>query len=286
MRYSLRKSKYVSSVVMEMFLLLVIVTLIIWQSQAWISQNRVQRIRNMAVVMAEGFGREPSPLNIPNSGKSPRRKKRYWEQQNEKVRDKSKNKNYVYVKMKGHSSIGDGRAKLGFKHMVEEALDKPKPPSPTDPCGCGSGSRYRQCCGSLHQTLIDNNNDFSPEQVLRARYTAHKYGLTQYIIESSHPKNPDFIYHMEESKATRNSGTKRWKRDIMTMTELYSFEGIEVVDVKTEGDVSSIIFRTLLQEHNEDANYVPVEENAVFLRAGGRWLYHDGETSPAAPSVL
>lgn len=235
--------------------------------------------------LAEGFGREPSPLNIPNSGKSPRRKKKYWEQQNEKVRDKTKNKNYVYIKMKGHSSIGDGRAKLGFRKREEEDPDRPRPPPPTEPCGCNSGDSYRQCCGSLHQTLVAKNNDFSPEQVLRARYTAHKYALPQYVIESSHPKNPDYIYHMEEAKATKNSGTRRWSRDITAMSTLYSFEGIEIVDVNTEGDVCNIIFRTLLREKDDAANFIPVEENAVFLRTGGRWLYQDGESEEPEETI-
>ena len=251
----------------------------------YIPRLRSKGARSVLKMGAEGFGREPSPLNIPNSGKSPRRKKRYWEQQNEKVRDKTKNKNYVYVKMKGHSSIGDGRAKLGFRKQEEEDPDRPRPPPPTEPCGCNSGASYRQCCGSLHQTLVVNNNDFTPEQVLRARYTAHKYALPQYIIESSHPKNPDYIYHMEEAKATKNSGTKRWTRDIMAMSSLYNFAGIEIVDVNTEGDVSNIIFRTLLQENDDNASFIPVEENAVFLRAGGRWLYQDGETEEPEEAV-
>ena len=208
-------------------------------------------------------------MNIPNSGKSPRRKKKFWEKQNEKVRDKSKNKNYVYVKMKGHSSIGDGRAKLDSANGRRKTLINPRPPPPTEPCGCNSGASYRQCCGFLHQSLSVNSNDITPEQVLRARFTAHKYALPKFIIESSHPKNPDYIYHIEEARATRSSGIKRWSRDIVAMSALYSFEGIEIVNVSIEGDVCNIIFRTLLREKHDNTNFLPIEENAVFLRVGG-----------------
>lgn len=249
---------------------------------AWVAVHVTRRPKGPHKLhMIEGFGREPSPLNIPNSGKSPRRKKKFWEKQNSKVRDKTKDTRYVYVKMKGHSSIGDGRAKRGYKKFKDEEEDPNalKPPSPTDPCGCNSGKSYRQCCGTLHQTFVAGSDvEAGPEEVLRARYTAHKYGLPSFIIDSSHPKNPDYIYHMVEAKATKNSGTRRWTRDILAMSNTYHFKGLEVVDVSTEGDVSNVIFRTLLQENNDEANYIPIEENAVFLRAGGRWLYQDGET--------
>ena len=46
----------------------------------YIPRLRSKGARSVLKMGAEGFGREPSPLNIPNSGKSPRRKKRYWEQ--------------------------------------------------------------------------------------------------------------------------------------------------------------------------------------------------------------
>ena len=246
------------------------------------------RVGSRNLMMIEGFGREPSPLNIPNSGKSPRRKKKFWEKQNSKVRDKTKDTRYVYVKTKGHSSIGDGRAKRGYKKFQDEEEDLYvlKPPSPTDMCGCNSGKSYRQCCGSLHQTFVAGTDaGATPEQVLRARYTAHKYGLSSFIIDSSHPKNPDYIYHMVEAKATKNSGTKRWQRDILAMSNTYQFKGLEIVDVSTEGDVSNVIFRTLLQENSEEGNYIPIEENAVFLRAGGRWMYQDGETDEPEEAV-
>ena len=83
---------------------------------------------------------------------------------------------------------------------------------------------------------------------------------------------------MEEAKATKNSGTKRWMRDIFAMSNSYQFEGLEIVNISTEGDVCNVVFRTLLLDKQKEGNYIPIEENSTFLRLGGRWLYQDGES--------
>lgn len=58
-------------------------------------------------------------------------------------------------------------------------------------CPCGSGDPYMKCCGVLHKKL----NAFmkaTPEQVVRARYTAYAKREIDFIIKSTHPKNKSF----------------------------------------------------------------------------------------------
>jgi uncharacterized protein YchJ len=237
--------------------------------------------------MTEGFGREPSPLNIPNSGKSPKRKKTFWETQNFKKRDKTKNKKYVYLNLHGaHSSIGDGRHKLkGFySDKYSEAEEGAiKLPGPTELCACDSGHTYRQCCGLHHQSLVNvafngQNEVVGPTDILKARYSAYKYGLSHYVIESSHPKNPDYIKFIQEAQAKKRPGSKRWERVILDMTKKFNFMGLDIVNIDTRGDTSNIIFRTLLQEKEEESTFMAIEERATFLKVAGRWLYLEGET--------
>ena len=127
--------------------------------------------------------------------------------------------------MKGHSSIGDGR-KLGSGRRKKTGQASSS--SSNWPCGCNSGAAIASAVVRYTRPVVNNNDG----EVLRAP-TRHISMPPTVHCGSSHPQNPDYIYHMEEAKATKNSGTKRWTRDIMAMSSLYNFAGIEIVDVNT-----------------------------------------------------
>lgn len=163
---------------------------------------------------------------------------------------------------------------------------------PASPCGCGSGSAYSKCCGVQHMSFESSN---TPEQVLRARYTAFKYGLADYIIDSTHTSNEDFQKFMVAARATKRSGAERWKREILQLKEKedLGFLGIDVVSTEVIGDFATVIFRALFlqgasavtdaggaeEEEGEDG-FLAVEEKSLFERTGaGKWLYKDGETT-------
>ena len=135
--------------------------------------------------------------------------------------------------------------------------------TPNSPCGCGSGLEYRQCCGVQHLGLEQSN---TPDQVLRARYTAFKYGIADYIIDSSHPTAEDYQRYMVEARASKRSGSERWKREILQLShkEGLLYLGLEVVSTEVTGDFATVIFRALFRQ--EDGAYMAVEENALFRR--------------------
>jgi len=134
----------------------------------------------------------------------------------------------------------------------------------------------------------------TPEQVLRARYTAFKYGLADYIIESSHPACEDYVKYMVEARASKRSGAERWKREIVSLHERENlgYLGLEVVSSEVKGDVATVIFRAVFLQGPEEQSqrdskaegggeeeaFYAVEERSVFVRAGGKWLYQEGET--------
>ena len=95
------------------------------------------------------------------------------------------------------------------------------PPHSAQLCTCGSGKTYSDCCGRLHNVVHSPHKDvgsnaihtvhaaassslssFRAEEMLRARYTAYKHGLTDFIIATTHPLNegtpalPSFSTHI------------------------------------------------------------------------------------------
>ena len=92
------------------------------------------------------------------------------------------------------------------------------PPHNAQLCTCGSGKTYSDCCGRLHNVVLSPHKDvgtnaihtvhaaassslslFRAEEMLRARYTAYKHGLADFIIATTHPMNegdPNHILHL------------------------------------------------------------------------------------------
>jgi hypothetical protein len=69
-------------------------------------------------------------------------------------------------------------------------------------CPCGSGETYAACCGKLH-TDVNSYRIASPEQVVRARYSAYAKKRPDFLMASTHPLNKNF-----------DSDLTRWKDSI------------------------------------------------------------------------
>lgn len=138
------------------------------------------------------------------------------------------------------------------------------------PCPCGSGLGYMKCCGVIHK----DPKAFSmatPEQVVRARYSAYAKREIDFIIGSTHPLNKDFM-----------TDIKHWREKIDTNC----FDNFEL----TKCD---ILEETMEQEHIAKVKFiarmiqVDIREKTAFMetstfeRAGkhirdGAWLYRSG----------
>lgn len=182
------------------------------------------------------------------------------------------------------------------------------------PCSCASGKTYGDCCGVLHHAVTNAAtssgstsefaihsaaaaalSSFSAEEMLRARYTAYKHGVSDFIIASTHPGSEDYVKFVEELPATRKSGYQRWTKEIMQMTDQFDYLGLRVVQVDDDPSkaVASVVFQALFRQ--EDGAYLAVEENALFRRYTGlvrepykgRVKYNDAGPNPmlSAPEV-
>ena len=147
-------------------------------------------------------------------------------------------------------------------------------------CSCGSGLPYSKCCQPLHSW--ENKETPSPEDVLRARYTGYKHGIVDYIIESTHPRNPEYDKYINLDFTREGKGSKKWGKAILRVACDYLHCGLKVIKSSVDEELcfATVTFQTLLKE--VDGSYIATEEHSRFTknRHGGRqntWLYLDGE---------
>ncbi len=120
--------------------------------------------------------------------------------------------------------------------------------SPTR-CPCGSGLTYPECCGRLHDgTAVAA----TAEQLMRSRYSAFAVGDAAYLLATWDPAT--------RPRALELDPAVRW-----TGLEVLATTGGGLFDA--EGTVT---FRASARQYTQ-------QEHSRFRRAGGRWLYVDGQ---------
>lgn len=122
-------------------------------------------------------------------------------------------------------------------------------------CLCGSGLPYDQCCGALHK------GRWAPDALalMRSRYVAYALDIAEYIIETTHPKNP--VYKNEK---------KMWMEQVHKFSRDSIFERLEIVDFQEFGNRATVTFIAYLRQNNRS---VPLKEKSLFEKVQGRWLY-------------
>ena len=96
---------------------------------------------------------------------------------------------------------------------------------------------------------------------MRSRYSAYAFGLSDYIMDTTHPDNPDYT-----------DNRKEWKKEIDRFCEGTVFEKLKVLSSSQEEDQAFVSFEAYLSSGL-------LAEKSRFLRENGRWLYVDGEFS-------
>jgi len=123
------------------------------------------------------------------------------------------------------------------------------------PCPCHSGEKYKKCCSPYHKGILPSN----ALKLMRSRYSAYALHLAGYIIETTHPDNPDY---------TQKSET--WGEAILDFCRNTRFTGLKIVDfIDGEGE-AYVTFEAMLDKGS-------LKEKSRFLKKGGKWLYESGE---------
>ncbi|MGL4830445.1 MAG: YchJ family protein [Vibrio sp.] len=126
-------------------------------------------------------------------------------------------------------------------------------------CYCGNSHPYSQCCEPIHNNPC---NAEVPEQLMRARFSAHVLKNVEFVIETYHPS----CHANHEREAISESVHSHWLR-------------LEVISTRMgeTNDEGFVHFKAFLEQN--DGEYC-LEERSRFVREEGSWYYIDGEFSP------
>jgi SEC-C motif-containing protein len=122
-------------------------------------------------------------------------------------------------------------------------------------CYCGSGKEYHHCCQPIHTNAQQAQ---TPEQLMRARYSAHVLGLTDFVVNTYHP-SCQADKQRDEIAASINS---QWHQ----LEVLRSWFGSN----ENEGFVHFKAF------YQTEQTLLCLEEQSRFVHENNQWFYIDG----------
>jgi SEC-C motif-containing protein len=126
------------------------------------------------------------------------------------------------------------------------------------PCPCSSGQSLEACCLPVIQSERPAS---SPEELMRARYTAFTRGDVDFIVDSHHPETRD---NVDPEEIAAWSGESEW----LGLEILGSSGGADA------GDEGTVDFSARYMQSGHPHDH---REHATFRRDGGAWKFYDGE---------
>ncbi len=125
-------------------------------------------------------------------------------------------------------------------------------------CACGSKKGYLLCCAPYHKGKAVP----TAALLLISRFSAYAMNLPHFIIETTHPDNPEYQRDLQE-----------WEKRISSFSSSHFFEGVEILDMENKREEATIRFIAYLKKGGGSATFI---ENSFFVRQEGRWLYRNG----------
>jgi SEC-C motif-containing protein len=133
----------------------------------------------------------------------------------------------------------------------------------TEACFCGSEKSLSSCCEPIIQGAALAR---TPEELMRARFTAHCLRNYAFLVDSTHPEHRSGISEQEIAQ---------WASHV-TLTELV-VHSASPGETQTSGTVSFTAHFTIKDTPQE------LREDASFAMHEGRWYYVDGHVHGHVP---
>ncbi len=130
-------------------------------------------------------------------------------------------------------------------------------------CPCDSKLLYQKCCKQYHDGGLPNKAD----ALMRSRYCAYALGLTDYIMDTTHPNHAEF-----------STDRARWKADLETFSKHTRFDRLKILEFNDGEQTATVKFTAFLRQADNDASFT---ENSSFEKIDGKWFYKSGEVSQA-----
>jgi len=123
-------------------------------------------------------------------------------------------------------------------------------------CYCGSSRAFAECCEPIIQGAAKAR---TPEELMRARFSAHCTQSFQFLVDSIHPDHREGV-SVEELEQW--SPKVNWEK-----LEVHSATPGETDDTGTVSYTAHYTVKDVAQELREDS---------TFRRENGEWMYIDG----------
>lgn len=98
---------------------------------------------------------------------------------------------------------------------------------------------------------------------MRSRYCAYALNLVDYLVETTHPKHPQY-----------EPDTDAWKQELREFHESTKFEGLDILEFVDGDKEAYVAFNAKLKQQGRDASFC---ERSKFVKEADRWLYRSGE---------
>lgn len=131
-------------------------------------------------------------------------------------------------------------------------------------CPCNTHRLYKECCYPFH---VGQKAPQTPLELMKSRYSAYAMQLSDYIIETTHLKNPAY-----------QKDIAAWRASIENFSLSTLFLGLEILEHTHEGNEGYVTFFAKLEQNSKDASF---KERSHFLCENGKWLYHSGVVEKA-----
>lgn len=135
----------------------------------------------------------------------------------------------------------------------------------TQECPCGNGE-YSQCCGPIIGGSVQAS---TPEQLMRARYSAYATGAIEFLGKSTHSKS---------RKQFDPEAAEIWSRESRWL-------GLTILGAdSSQPNRAHVSF----EASYEDKNGAPVlhRERSLFEREGGEWRFVSGGAIPVVSQKI
>ena len=121
-------------------------------------------------------------------------------------------------------------------------------------CPCGRNQTYEMCCKRIH---TDMHTAQTAEDLMRSRYAAFTLGKGDYLMDSQH-------------SSTRNVSEKNsvvaWAKSVQWM----NLDVLETTQGGKDDASGTVAFKAFFIEAGK---LNVIEENSVFERENGHWVY-------------
>ena len=133
-------------------------------------------------------------------------------------------------------------------------------------CPCGSGGAYAECCEPI---ITGAREADTPEQLMRARYSAYTRVEMDFLIESLHPERRD---------DNDRDNAQDW-------AENSEWHGLEIKSTEGGGPDDDQGMVEFVASYTYDEKRKDYHEEARFDRVDGRWYFSEGRRAVSKPIV-